>query len=1012
MKKKTVAVLSVLAIVLICAANGTSVPYGADAMRTQANTAVAQQTWSNAAIQSTYDYREMFTIPTRTITVEGQEVSATATLEFPDGTVTRQTQVRLDQTGKYTLRYTAAVGNKPYIDTITFTVIEGMYSFETENSSAEYGIYGGKLSNGSAAASTSGLTVSLAEGDTFTVNAPIDVRNIDKNTPLVEGFATPTVMGEADFSKLILSFIDVEDPSNYLRVTCRETSDIDYIDTSYYLAGGNGQAPTGYEENLKRLHVDNEWGTPSQHSFSGKIAGGTSTPLDTVKFSIRYDNATNAVYVGDMRIIDLDEPKFFDTLWAGFKSGYVRLSIAADLYRNGNNAGFCLTEVLGIDLRQNELKALEPVITVDTEYAEDDMPAALVGTAYPVPTATAFDRICGNSDVSVAVHYGNSPMTAAIRNGAFTPERAGTYYIVYQAENYRGKTDRKVLRIDAYDTLTDMTVTSNQIAAEQTMYLGQTFTVIEPTVTHASGKAVIEKQVTFGGQTTVIQDTFTPDEAGTYIVEIKATDYIGRTQTATVSVTASIDPNNPVVFVDEPQLPQYLIGGGTYTVPAYYANDYSSGKAVRKIATMQLDGKTYHAGDTFVPDVENQGDMLTVAFVSDSARKEVTRMGVKAFIYGGDPARNRLHMENYLVGDGIAAEKVNNGIVITATEADGGFTFANELVAENFEIEFIGIEDKSRFDRFDICMTDIHDPAVSVTMHIIDNGEDASVFAGGGFAGVDYGFATGGTFNIGYASKTFTIGLSEIAIRTCDNGDAFDGFPSGKFMLRLAFVGADTTGYAAYRLSKINNQPMSNATSDRISPKVSVLSRNYGGFIALNTEKEIPAAMAGDTLDPYTVFTLTVTDPNGDVVTAEDGTRLEKADPTRVYTIVGKYYGQYNVAYTASDTFNGTPTVWSYVITVEDRIAPEIHIGEGFKTTAKVGDVLCLPTITATDNLSNAENIRISKFVLNPNGDLIMLSGASNSIRCAYAGQYRFRIVAVDETGNMTTAYLTVTVTE
>lgn len=1012
MKKKWRATLFVLAIALICAVSGASALAVADSVGIKTNTTVVQQTWSDAAIQATYNYRDVFTIPTRTVTVEDHEAEATATLEFPDGTVTRQTQVRLDQTGKYTLRYTAAIENKSYFDTITFTVVEGLYSFEDDDSSAEYGIYGGKLSNGGAAAGSSGLLVSLAEGDTFTINAPIDVRNADMNTPLVEGFATPAVMGEADFSRLIFTFIDIEDPSNYLRVSCRESSDSVYADTSYYLAGGNGQALTGYEESLDRLHVDNEWGTPSQHSFSGKIGGNTSTPLDTVKFSIRYDNATNSVYVGDKMIVDLDNPKFFDTLWMGFKSGYVRLCIEADLYQGGNNADFCLTEVLGVDLRQKEPEALDPVITIDTEYSEDDMPAALVGTAYPVPTATAFDRVCGNSDVSVTVYYGNSPTTAGIRNGAFTPERAGTYYIVYETENYRGKTDREVLRVDAYDALPDMTITSEQIGGEQTVYLGQAFTVTEPEVMNASGKAVIETSVTFGGQTTVIQDKFTPEEAGTYIVEIKATDYIGRTQKASISVTASTDSNNPAVFVDEPQLPQYLIDGGTYIVPEYYAIDYSSGKAVHIIATMQLDGETYHAGDKFVPEIENQGDMLTVTFVAGSARKEVTRMGVKAFIYGGDPARDRLHMENYFIGDGINAQTSDNGIVITATAADGAFTFANELVAENFEIEFIGIADKSRFDRLDICMTDIHDPTVSVTMHIIDNGEDATIFAGGGFAGIDYSFTTGGTFNISYASKMFTIGLSEIAITTCDNDDAFDGFPSGKFMLRMAFVGADTAGNAAYRLSKINNQPMSNSTSDRITPKVSVLSRDYGGFIALNAEKEIPAAMAGDTLDPYTVFTLTVTDPNGDIVTAVDGTRLENVDPTRAYTIVGKLYGQYNVSYTASDTFNGTPTVWSYVITVEDRTAPEIHVGDGFKTTAKVGDVLCLPTITATDNLSDADNIRITKFVLNPNGDLIMLTGASNSIRCAYAGQYQFRIVAVDEAGNMTTVYLTVTVTE
>ena len=45
--------------------------------------------------------------------------------------------------------------------------------------------------------------------------------------------------------------------------------------------------------------------------------------------------------------------------------------------------------------------------------------------------------------------------------------------------------------------------------------------------------------------------------------------------------------------------------------------------------------------------------------------------------------RKRLHAENYLVGSGFPTEKTDEGFILTATEANGGFTFANALVAEN-----------------------------------------------------------------------------------------------------------------------------------------------------------------------------------------------------------------------------------------------------------------------------------------------------------------------------------------
>lgn len=49
--------------------------------------------------------------------------------------------------------------------------------------------------------------------------------------------------------------------------------------------------------------------------------------------------------------------------------------------------------------------------------------------------------------------------------------------------------------------------------------------------------------------------------------------------------------------------------------------------------------------------------------------------------------------------------------------------------------------------------------------------------------------------------------------------------------------------------------------------------------------------------------------------------------------------------------------------------------------------------------------------MLTPNGVLVTLSGNSNSIRTAYEGVYEFRILAVDEAGNVTMIRQAVTVT-
>ena len=158
---------------------------------------------------------------------------------------------------------------------------------------------------------------------------------------------------------------------------------------------------------------------------------------------------------------------------------------------------------------------------------------------------------------------------------------------------------------------------------------------------------------------------------------------------------------------------------------------------------------------------------------------------------------------------------------------------------------------------------------------------------------------------------------------------------------------------------------------------------------------------------------MTVTDGDGNVVTDVNGVELRNVDPRQEYTITLNSYGQYNVRITAADTFNQRPNSanFPYALNVDDDVAPEITFSGEFQTTAAVGDVLVIPDFTVSDNITAAEEITVTKYVLTPNGVLVTLSGNSNSIRTAYEGVYEFRILAVDEAGNVTMIRQAVTVT-
>ena len=153
--------------------------------------------WTESDFKSEYDYGSHFTVPARTVTVDGKSVKATSVLQFPDGGATRLTSVTLDMSGVYCLRYTAIVDGVPYYDEYKFTVIEPLFGLSGEKSSFTYGKWDALAAGSPLDVTTSGLLVSLAEGETFTVNQLIDMRNASKTQVLFEGFVTPMTMGTA-----------------------------------------------------------------------------------------------------------------------------------------------------------------------------------------------------------------------------------------------------------------------------------------------------------------------------------------------------------------------------------------------------------------------------------------------------------------------------------------------------------------------------------------------------------------------------------------------------------------------------------------------------------------------------------------------------------------------------------------------------------------------------------------------------------------------------------------------
>ncbi len=977
----------------------------------QAAMAAPAENWSEITLEETYSYGTVFVIPQRTVTVGETTVQAQASLICPDAAAVDTAEVLLDQSGVYTLKYTAQVGAAVYERSETFLVKEPYYTFTSANSSAQWGQY--------AHAATSGLMVRLADGDSMRFNQVIDVSEVTINDLLVEAFVTPDMKGAADFKQLLFTFTDVEDPGITMTISARASSEGDGYPISYFLAAGNGQLLSGWEAAWNRLHINNEWGQQIPHSFTlaynENFASFAAQPPDAFPMRLSYDAESLQAYVGGLMIIDFDNPAYFSELWSGFPSGKVYLSVSAGAYI-GETANFCITRIKDMDLQQTIFEDREgPVITVDTGY--DTLPDGKSGMAYPVPSATAQDKYCGETQVKTRVFYNygtSNRVNVQFSGDAFTPQTPGRYAIVYEASDKFGNVTREVKFVQVRDSVPQPEITITGKPAK-TMDAGQ---LLAPVAFEAGcGNGQITVTITAKSkdkELQIPQEGIRIDEAGSYLVTYTATDYLGQTASDAYELTVEI-PDAPM-FVDVPEFPKYLISGSSYVLPELFANDYSSGTLVRTPAGATLtdeNGETQiPAGGSFTPKVSANGQSVTVTYRCGKAAYTVEVPVVVAWVE--EDGRPRLQLQNYFcaAGEQVSLEKKTNGVTVTALSSDAGWTFANSFVAEQFEISLRGIPEVDQYDALRLVMTDTQNPQLSVEARLLHRGQkNAELQLGDMTVGMDDPMVSETPVNIGYSNGRLVIGTAGLNIKTYASGEPFAGFPSGRIYVSVYFVNAEEG--AGYDVVSMNGHAMNNLTSDKTGPKVSIAG-DYGGSYKIGDIARIPAAFACDTMDPNCTISLTVRDADGEIAKDIHGTALSGVSTEQAYEIELTAYGQYIVELVAADTFNknANSTTMRYALNVDDDQAPVIELTSGVKTQAKVGDVVVFPSFTVSDNITAVENIVVRRYYVTTTGVMYAMTGESNAVKMTAPGIFELRITAMDENGNVRLYQTWVTVQE
>src|SRR5690554_5852928 len=200
-----------------------------------------------ATFESQYGLGETIELPDVYWESGQQSIKAESVIYLPNGEGYKTNKLILDQFGKYIVEYRLTLEGKLYYETYDFIVIEKLFSFLNDKSSAVYDIDLSSYQTGIV-----GTNVSLERGDLLTYNGVIDLSKLDGDTPAVELFVTPQGgFGTKDVRKIIIEFIDIYDETNRVKVIGNAVDDDgdpgQWWTTNTYLQAGAFDSTAGIE---------------------------------------------------------------------------------------------------------------------------------------------------------------------------------------------------------------------------------------------------------------------------------------------------------------------------------------------------------------------------------------------------------------------------------------------------------------------------------------------------------------------------------------------------------------------------------------------------------------------------------------------------------------------------------------------------------------------------------------------------------------------------------------------
>ncbi|MCQ2742335.1 MAG: hypothetical protein MJ239_03445 [Bacilli bacterium] len=1019
--------------------------------------------FSYIKLNDTYRLGEEIAIPGALIEADGQTFNARHLLTYPSGKRSYANTVKLDEAGSYVLEYYFVKDGKYYSEKEGFTVTSPFYKLG-KSSSAYYGL--------PEESGTKGLIVSLAAGESIEFSQTISLKSLTKSNRFIESYVYPMTRGNEDFTSLVFTLSNPNDESEYVRFRVNSSpSERLYPTLADVSMQGNGTDYIGRDAwNTSLIHHNDGDGTKINFSFRGITPGQNVTvdpvtgkktevtverrgaPIDSTKLLLDFDYESKQAYTyysyfssdgtvssiygaGQLLIADLDDSEFTGSRsWGGFSCDYVKLSVSAGRY-SGESARFVISEVNGIDLSSTEVKDVTSPTISFSSLKDENMPIGKVNLPYPVPEASAFDDIDGETPLNVNVwkNYGKANASnVEIKDGYFVPTQEGEYTIEYTSLDNANNEGKKLLKVFVSDDIDPIVISINESQKKLNAYLGETLVLPEASYSGGSGDLDLTIYAKNGDYVETIgtNKEFVPEIQGNWTIEYTVVDFLGETKTESYTINVSKSPL-PILskkFFGDKHIVSYC----DYAIPDAPIVDYVDGKkvAVDYDVDVTFGGATtrYKKGQSvYFGNVENNSKAKFEYSVDGNVITSFEAALVNPFSIGKYDAK-ALEIDRYFMSENASFEFEEPKItspeqeigakMVSLGEPITGFEFPNYLLSENFMVKFSTFDGHDSYSSVDLVLSDSIDKENSVTINIGKNEKGYLVTLPGKDPVFVKAFGTEAyqIFNVEYSNGYIDVFGTRLAISENDLGYYFGGFDSKKVAFKVVVDNMKKDDYLM--INEIGNHTMAKSSknlNDYTVPQVNIR-KDFSGSHDLGDNLVTSIADVQDVLAFNSVVTVTVTDSKtGEIIKDINGLPVEELDASIEYEIPFDGYAEYNVTYMAHEV-GGDSKYWqnenvaedAYIAFCVDMEAPVITFTSFMNETCSVGDVLALATFNVKDNSKDA--LTINRHMEVPSGRITNIDGNAKSYRFTEKGTYRYLVSARDAFGNIGMNSMTITV--